>query len=56
MKEEDYINATNLTKLRNAVGILREVVAQDDDEDTARLKAIRGIQGLINVYEKKVTN
>ena len=54
MKEDEYINATNLAKLRIAKTILRDCLFFDEDEKAAEI-SIQWISTLIEKLEKSVS-
>lgn len=54
MKEADYINATNLAKLRVAVDVLRAVLPNDAEDKEIIPKAYSDLCRLVQKYEYKV--
>lgn len=54
MKEEDYIAASNLQRLRLALQVMREFLPQDKSETQRQNEIVGSLFALVNVYEKKV--
>lgn len=56
MKEEDYIDVTNLTKLRIASNIIRDCFFTEDPNKTRKRSIIANLVLMIDDLEKKVDN
>lgn len=53
MTEQEYINVSNLQRLRMALHVLREVLPTDQ-ERSAYDDAVRSVQWMIQNYEDRV--
>lgn len=54
MKESDYVKATNLAKLRIALGVLKDVLPENDREEEMRRQISESLFLWILKLEKKV--